>query len=206
MSTDEDTETLLALLSSLLTSPLNDQSLLLDALVESGGNVQQAALLINAKAQGKKRKRPNNLHEWLKHSPSPGRKERPFKDDTTVASTSSQSLVQLSSPTKPVVDLMSVLCQPPLAPKIVSRLPPLMLSNPSLVAQHTPCTLHLSVLPPELACRLFYTMIDEARHWQRNKWWLFDKLVESPHRTSFYSREDNGVDGDKTWQESAQYW
>ncbi|KAF8894467.1 hypothetical protein BD779DRAFT_1609218 [Infundibulicybe gibba] len=72
-----------------------------------------------------------------------------------------------------------------------------------IVAKHTPCTLHLSVLPPELACKLFYTMINASRQWKRNKWWLFDRLVESPHRTAFYIRN---ADDEKRWGETAQFW
>ncbi|KIJ60668.1 hypothetical protein HYDPIDRAFT_177359 [Hydnomerulius pinastri MD-312] len=101
---------------------------------------------------------------------------------------------------------MSVLRQPPPSKPSVSQLPPLTLSNPSMVAQHTPCTMHLSVLPPELACKLFYTMVDLSQAWKRNKWWLFDRVVESPHRTSFFVRKTNGVDDDESWQEAAQYW
>ncbi|KAF9239640.1 hypothetical protein BU15DRAFT_87946 [Melanogaster broomeanus] len=101
---------------------------------------------------------------------------------------------------------MSVLRQPPSSKPSVPRLPPLTLSNPSMVAQHTPCTLHLSVLPPELACKLFYTMVDLSQSWKQNRWWLFDRVVESPHRTSFFVRKTNGVDGDESWQEAAQYW
>ncbi|KAF9453278.1 hypothetical protein P691DRAFT_658900 [Macrolepiota fuliginosa MF-IS2] len=101
--------------------------------------------------------------------------------------------------------------RPPSSPdksKRKSNLPPLTLMNPSMVATHTPCTLHLSVLPPELACQLFYTMIHESRQWQRNKWWLFDRVVESPHRTSFYARlrDDDSGDERNEWQEAAQYW
>ncbi|KAF8436942.1 hypothetical protein L210DRAFT_873116 [Boletus edulis BED1] len=102
---------------------------------------------------------------------------------------------------------MSVLRPPPPSSKpSVPRLPPLTLSNPSMVAQHTPCTLHLSALPPELACELFYTMMDLSRSWKRNKWWLFDRIVESPHRTSFFVRRTNGVDNNESWQEAAKYW
>ena len=100
------------------------------------------------------------------------------------------------------------------APSTTPRLPPLTLTNPSMVAQHTPCTLHYSVLPPDLACELFYTMLDAAQGWSRNKWWLFDRLVESPHRTSFFVRigdfESNAdnpeEDATETWKEAAQYW
>ncbi|KAF8797888.1 hypothetical protein BYT27DRAFT_7178068 [Phlegmacium glaucopus] len=107
----------------------------------------------------------------------------------------------------PSVNLMSILRQPPLdTPSIPCRLLPLTLSTPALVAEHTPCTLHLSVLPPELACRLFYTMMDASKEWKRNKWWIADKVVESPHLTSFYVRKTDGLDKNEAWQETAQYW
>lgn len=36
--------------------------------------------------------------------------------------------------------------------------------------------------------------------------WLFDRMVESPHKTSFYARETDGYGDDRNWQEAAQYW
>ncbi|KAH8116898.1 hypothetical protein DFH11DRAFT_1824010 [Phellopilus nigrolimitatus] len=107
------------------------------------------------------------------------------------------------------VDLTSVLRAPPSEQPNIIRNRPLTLSNPVMVAQHTPCTLHYSILPPELACELFYTMLDAAQGWSRNKWWLFDRLVESPHRTSFFARiegTDMGKDNEETWKEEAQFW
>jgi hypothetical protein len=217
METQEDTDTLLALLSSLLpTSSIPyDQALLLDALVETKGDVQDAARFLKSKQEkkrGEKRKRSSGLDDWLK-SPvtksATGRGEKSSKDiitDNLDRASSPGPRFSSKSPTKPAVDLMSVLRQPPSMPQTLPRTPPLTLSNPSLVARHTPCTLHLSVLPPELACRLFYTMIDASRGWQRNKWWLFDRLVESPHRTSFYTRKNDGINSKDSWQEAAQYW
>ncbi|KAG6820570.1 hypothetical protein H0H93_015090 [Arthromyces matolae] len=70
-----------------------------------------------------------------------------------------------------------------------------------MVAANTPCTLHLSLLPPELACKLFYTMVSASRSWGRNRWWLFDRIVESPHRTSFFARKDSSA-----MREQAQHW
>jgi hypothetical protein len=117
--------------------------------------------------------------------------------------------------------LMSILKQAPTSSKSPLRLPPRTLGTPTLVAQNTPCTLHYSILPPELACRLFYAMLREASHWSRNKWcvtaaymdlttkpclrWLFDRLVESPHRTSFYARSAVDIE-DEEVQEAARYW
>ncbi|PVG02855.1 hypothetical protein CPB86DRAFT_696550 [Serendipita vermifera] len=99
---------------------------------------------------------------------------------------------------------MSILKQAPSAPKEPPKFPPLTLSNPPMVSQHTPCTLHHTILPPKLACKLFYAMLREATSWSRNKWWLFDRLVESPHRTSFYAREIGS--NKEAMKEEAQYW
>jgi len=209
-----DTETLLALVSSLTTPPIPDSPVLLDALVQSNGDVEAAVVLINSNRTGRKRKLPVNLDGWLKPQTSKhhsGRGDHDVNDDGKAKTASTSILAgtrpqsRQSSPSKPVVNLMSVLQQPP-AGQNNPRLPPLMLPTPALVAQHTPCTLHLSVLPPELACRLFHTMIDASKDWKRNKWWLFDRLVESPHRTSFFARKNDGVDDDDSWQEAAQYW
>ena len=60
-----------------------------------------------------------------------------------------------------------------------------------------------------LLTRLFYTMLDLSEDWQRNKWWLFDRVVESPHRTSFFVRRYEAKATDKEssdMQEAAQYW
>ncbi|KAI0053846.1 hypothetical protein FA95DRAFT_1585597 [Auriscalpium vulgare] len=102
---------------------------------------------------------------------------------------------------------MDVLRAPESIKQSVPRPPPLTLANASMVALYTPCTLHQSILPPELACNLFYTMLDEARHWSRNKWWLFDRLVESPHRSAFYTRSAHGKDGDdEAWRKITKAW
>ncbi|KAF8078096.1 hypothetical protein FPV67DRAFT_1404790 [Lyophyllum atratum] len=101
---------------------------------------------------------------------------------------------------------MSMLRHPPTPTRSIPQLAPLTLSNPDMISQNTPTTLHLNVLTPELACRLFYTMSRASRQWNRNKWWLFDRLVESPHRTAFFARKDDGIDGNESWQEAAQFW
>lgn len=223
---DADTDTLIALVCSLLKPPFPDAAVVLDALIQSDGDVQGAArsLISSAedkpgsnaeKKQGTKRKRPVNLQDWLNPKASTQRKHNADAASSLVASSSKSTITgpvspkrRSTSPSKPVVDLMSVLRQPsPKAPKeTIPRLPPLVLSTPALVAQHTPCTLHPSILPPELACRLFYTMLDASRDWKRNKWWLFDRVVESPHRTSFFARKNNGLNDDESWQEAAQFW
>ncbi|TFY82287.1 hypothetical protein EWM64_g1726 [Hericium alpestre] len=49
-------------------------------------------------------------------------------------------------------------------------------------------------------------MLHEAQSWQRNKWWLFDRLVESPHRTSFYVRNISDVSKDGNWNQVSRFW
>ncbi|TFK76597.1 hypothetical protein BDN72DRAFT_831175 [Pluteus cervinus] len=215
-----DTDVLVALVLSLADSAQDhSQEEVLNALVQSNGDVNEAVRLLH-RPHSKKRPQPtgtSTISSWLSSRtkrrkeddvPAPttnGSSEQPHQEST--AAQVLDALPQSTSRTagdKPTVDLMTVLRQPQPSNKPKRNLPPLLLTTPSLVKEHTPCTLHLSVLPPELACDLFYTMLDASSSWQRNKWWLFDRVVESPHRTSFYARnlsaEDDG------WEEAAQYW
>ncbi|KXN90534.1 hypothetical protein AN958_04206 [Leucoagaricus sp. SymC.cos] len=219
----DDTETLIALVSSLLNRVV-DHELIIEALVLADGDVQRASEILNyndgPSKEGKKRKRSNGLDGWLKKPKSSTTQQvdlTKVEDGTPssirVMKPRSQVHTQAKSPSKPVVDLMTMLrpASDDKTKRKLKSLPPLMLSNPSTVAEHTPCTMHLSVLPAELACQLFYTMIAESKQWQRNKWWLFDRVVESPHRTSFYARleEARNLAGEKDsaeWQEAARFW
>lgn len=196
-----DTDVLIALVSSLLPQHTYTQDVILDALIQSNGDVEAAIQALQSKTPNKKRNQ-GSLDNWLnrpakklsirRSSPAPTSIIKPYVP--TVASSSMSSVE-------------SILRQPPSdTPSVPRRLPPLILSTPALVAEHTPCTLHLSVLPPELACKLFYTMLDESKKWKRNKWWIADKVVESPHLTSFYVRKTDGLDENEAWQEAAQYW
>lgn len=180
----EDTDTLLALLSSLLDAPVTDHSVLLDALVQADGDVERAARTLNGrvvleprpKVSGVKRKRAAGLEGWLvkpsdasgsrasDHSPpSRAHAEKGQPPPSTNDATSSKergSPVPERSPkkAKPVTqeEFMSILRPPNSADQTKQgppKFPPLTLSTPALVAKHTPCTLHPSILPPELACR-----------------------------------------------------
>jgi len=231
MDGPEDTDTLLALLCSLLPDNIApSQESLLEALLQTDGNVEKAAEIISKKhlsGPNKKRKRNVSLDSWLtratssrnangqssapdspaRQSPlgsdSANKKPRSSSDTTTTK----DGRLTLSKPVKPVKNLLDVLRPPPsVATTNVPRLPPLTLSNPSLVAQHTPCTLHLGILPQELACRLFYALLHDARDWPRNKWWLVDRLVESPHRSSLYTRHRVEGDNEAAWQGITRAW
>ena len=209
----DDTDTLIALVASLLPNGSQSfaQDAIIDALVLANGDAEAAArtLLSSASStstrklnedQLSNKRKPVDLNTWLK-PPSKKRKSSPVAD-----SSRPPRFPEHLDNSKPTVDLMAVLRQPPSLKNTQSRLPPMLLGTPELVAQHTPCTMHLSILPPELACRLFYTMIKASKSWKRNKWWLFDRVVESPHLTSFFARKTDGLDDDESWQEAAQYW
>lgn len=169
----EDTETLIALVSSLLDGIAPDQATILEALADCNGNVDQAAQLLNVKdypqkvARGKKRKRESGLDSWLNAKPSkgahsakrtrslspvqrsePGPSSKPLSTSTLsparVKSLTNQEFMSILRPTASSGDHSK--------PSPV-KYPPLTLATPELVSRHTPCTLHTSILPPELACR-----------------------------------------------------
>ncbi|KAI0797728.1 hypothetical protein C8Q75DRAFT_801649 [Abortiporus biennis] len=243
----EDTEYLLALLSSLLTVPTPDQNVLLDTLVGSNGDVERAAQIINngeSVAGPSRPKKPSSakLDNWLQSdrnkqtsnkrprsqsppstSSKPPSKKRHISAPLKSVSRIGKNNVSMTKPSSNVgspskkntvtnEEFMSMFRPPnsetdPSSKSMPLKLPPLTLGTPQLVAQHTPCTMHTSVLPPELACRLFYTMIYLSHTWGRNEWFLFDRMVESPHRTSFFVRYQNSDGSNPSgMDEAAEFW
>ncbi|KAF9279591.1 hypothetical protein BGZ68_007813 [Mortierella alpina] len=76
-------------------------------------------------------------------------------------------------------------------PSSLSNRPkPLVLYNPEDVAKHCPCTLIFNVLDKDLATRLLGVMLEDSETWNRNRWWLFERMVESPHKTSYFVDKD----------------
>jgi hypothetical protein len=228
MDGPEDTDTLLALICSLLPDNITpSQENLFAALLQTNGDVEKAAEIISKQRPNSKRKRKVSLDSWLIRTTASSNdangqssslhsrlgSESPNKKPRSASGTSTTTIAPdppLSRPVKPVDNLLDFLRQPPRDSAAtgtgVPRLSPLTLSNPSLVAQHTPCTHHLGILPAELACRLFYTMLHEARDWPRNKWWLVDRLVESPHRSSLYTRHPVQGKDEAAWQGITRAW
>jgi len=207
MQREHDTETLLALLASLLDESVavnTTQDALLSVLVDAEGDVQLAAARLHAsnmtsktsseRLSGKKRKRPG-LDRWIVNKKAPGvggksrdqtersdpSTSRPFienvievPDDDGDNLPGGGNLASSSKPkptlqsSRPPVSLMSVLKRAPIEEKKRPiQLAPLTLGTPALVAEHTHCTLHYSILPPELACRLFYVMVCIVRFMHR---------------------------------------
>ncbi|CAG8845054.1 10292_t:CDS:2, partial [Racocetra persica] len=64
--------------------------------------------------------------------------------------------------------------------------PVLKLFRPQDISEKTSCTLIHDVLPKELANSLLKVMLKESETWHRNQWWLFERMVTSPHTSSFY--------------------
>ncbi|KAG8877757.1 Cell wall assembly regulator [Tulasnella sp. 331] len=126
-------------------------------------------------------------------------------EESLAGPSSSKMLTMTRTPEKPKMSLLDVLRAPPNSPpaSMMPKLAPMTLVTPTVIAKHTPTTLHTSILPPDLACRLYFTLLDEAEaSWQRSKWFLVERLVESPHLTSFYIRDKESNE----WNESAKYW
>lgn len=108
-------------------------------------------------------------------------------------------------PTTPIKSAFSVLRSEPIAststlPSTPS-LPPLILGTDDLIELHTMglCTLIPNVLSKSLASRLFLRMVKDSigevsedgsgkriGGWEKNRWYLFDREVSSPHTTAFY--------------------
>jgi len=176
MAEEEDTDTKLAILASLLepaTYPFED---LLEALQGSDGNVGQAAeaiLLPRVKSAGK-RKAGTSLESWLGKKRAP-----PVNDDPPKVTTSRKEGVNLSDHLK----------QPTEKPKSVPR-PPIHLAFQSAIDAHDlPLSILRSPLSPSFASALYLAMMEESETWDRNRFYLAGKWVESPHTVCHYSRD-----------------
>lgn len=179
---EEDTDTKLAILSSLLepaTYPLEE---LLEALNESGGDVSQAAegiLLPRVKSAGK-RKAGTSLESWL------GKKRA--GDDTKVTSPNVKTNATKEGK---AVNLLDHLKQPTSSEKTKSiPRPAVHLPNQSAIDSHRlPLSILQSPLSPQFASALYLTMMEESETWERNKFYLAGKWVESPHTVCHYARD-----------------
>ncbi|GAA5953275.1 hypothetical protein JCM3765_007460 [Sporobolomyces pararoseus] len=91
------------------------------------------------------------------------------------------------------------------------NLPPLRLTTPAMIAKETKglITLVENALPEELASRLFVRMVEASRGtsegdqepWKRNKWYLVDREVESPHTSAFYVERES--EQDSSWNKDS---
>ncbi|EEP82291.1 conserved hypothetical protein [Uncinocarpus reesii 1704] len=68
----------------------------------------------------------------------------------------------------------------------------LHLFSPEDISKHTSCTIIHNFLPPEEAISLLKELLQESETFSRQRFQLFDNVVESPHTAGFYvaSREE----------------
>ena len=190
MSDEQDTDTALALLASLLAPAEYPLDRLMDALVGSKGDVQNAAeslLLPRIKSSGK-RKAGTSLESWLNRSQA-APKEQPSPKRLRTPSTPPKAKA-------PAVNLLDVLKQPKQEesskPKATPQ-PALLLTSQEALDKHgLPLTLLRSPLSPALASALYLAMMEESEQWDRNRWYLAGRWVESPHLMTTYARKDGG--------------
>ncbi|KAI0636810.1 hypothetical protein C8Q77DRAFT_1094743 [Trametes polyzona] len=167
-----DTETMLAMLSSLLQPDEYEHAVLLDALLQANGDIAAAARCVLEPP--KKRRKPNDgasIEGWVtKSRPAVGGQlpatpvvatthlkhtnhTTPSASDAGVSSRQVIPAAKSNSSEEWKAIFTRAGGSTSSGKLSVSRSLPLTLSTPGLVAEHTPCTLHHSVLPPELACR-----------------------------------------------------
>lgn len=173
LSMDEDTDVLLVLLETSLPSQLVvRREELLEALISAGGDVELASRTLNEAFRGKvnpspvrkpnsKRKAGAGLDDWLKSSKRRLSSESSqFKDDGFKALPSGKHSVASNIAIAPrVSSFRQHSANSPSSLAMVLRdnssrrthtvqpLPVRLLSTPEAVANHTPTTLHTSILP-----------------------------------------------------------
>lgn len=74
----------------------------------------------------------------------------------------------------------------------------LHLYSPEDIAAHTPCTILHNFLPAEEADALLRELLQEAPTFQREKFKMFDRVVESPHTMCFYVDSEDAAEIQKT--------
>lgn len=132
------------------------QEVLLDALLAADGSVDEAS---------------NHLL-GVNKTPSPPKKQGRTSTVGYQSSLSSFTLKNgLTSPSKK-----------PLTRKGKT----LHLYSPKDIEQHTPCSMIHNFLPKDLADALLNEILPETPTYTRDKFKLFDKVVESPHTMAFY--------------------
>jgi len=194
---DTDTDTQLAILASLLEPATYPIDQLLDALTDARGDVTRAAeglLLPRVKSSGK-RKAGTSLESWL------GRKKgKAAEEPVTPVKTTSVGYETASPPKKPVVDLLSILQQPENAKVRAGPLPAVPLAAQAAIDKHgLPLTILQSPLSPAFASALYLALMEESEKWERHKWFLAGKWVESPHTMTNFAREGANEGDDAGW-------
>jgi alkylated DNA repair dioxygenase AlkB len=163
---DEDTDTKLAMLSSL--HPFIDQSIIFEALLASDGSVELASEFLSSESS----------------SLSPRKKTA---SSSAIGYQSSLASFKITSNGTPIP-------KKPLTKKGKT----LHLYSPEDIAAHTPCSIIHNFLPPAEADALLLELLDETPTFSRDKFKLFDRVVESPHTFCLYADSWNEAEKQRT--------
>ncbi|KAH7115306.1 hypothetical protein B0J11DRAFT_129329 [Dendryphion nanum] len=153
---DESTDFKLAVLASL--HPALTEEILLDALLDATGSVEQASAALEENNTISPRKRPG-------HS------------GPVVGYQSSLSSFRIAAPATG---------EPPSKKHLTRRGKTLYLYDPQDVEAHTPCSIIHNFLPPAQANALLQELVDESPTYSSIEFQLFDRVVISPHTFCFY--------------------
>ena len=195
MSDVDDNDAKIALLASLLEPATYPISEYLEALTGAHGDVALAAeaLLLPRIQSAGKRKAGSTLESWL------GKKRGVATEsvEDNQASDIEKNVAVSTSPSKgkPSSDLLAMFRQssPSKTKAKTIPQPALLLTSQAAIDRHKlPVTLAQSPLSPALASALYLAMMDESETWDRNRFYLAGKWVESPHTTTVYAREGGG--------------
>jgi alkylated DNA repair dioxygenase AlkB len=86
----------------------------------------------------------------------------------------------------------------PVKTPLTKRGKTLHLYSPEDIAAHTPCSIIHNFLPPLEADALLLELLDETPTYSRDKFKLFDRVVESPHTFCFYADSWGEAEKQKT--------
>jgi hypothetical protein len=232
MDSNDPTERALSLLSDVFATC--SRATLLNALADADGDVQAAsqALLERKSSTGsKRRERQRRLDGWVKADKkhvSGQKKVRQLSvqkdgerhnNNSNLNDNHVEPLAQTASrPTKTINDVLrdNSNAATSSTKRPTAQTPVFLLTPEQISSANIPCTLVPDILPRQLAERLFLVMLQEAKTWRRNKWFLATRDVVSPHTTSFYTDRpvgENEVDVDDDddelksgYREEASYW
>ena len=96
------------------------------------------------------------------------------------------------------VNLLSILKQPITSsvPRSIPQKALHLTSQSAIDAHNLPLSFLQSPLSPSLASALYLTMMRESEAWEKHKWYLAGKWVESPHLMSGYRRAQDTIPED----------
>ncbi|GAA5903495.1 uncharacterized protein JCM6883_005019 [Sporobolomyces salmoneus] len=193
--------------------------------------------IVTTKSKRRKIDNPGSgqLKSWLKKDSSEEAEVLVLSDSDEEPPSRSSSTVPIASSKPPTKSAFSLLRPPKSFPSATPtsttiqanstathiNLPPLRLTTAQMIAKETRglITLVENALPEELASRLFVRMVEASRGtgkgddepWKRNKWYLVDREVESPHTSAFYVEQESTRSPEDNWNNDsydlvAQTW